>query len=294
MSNLSKLISLKKLGRASLITSMLLCLAQTGLSTSAAVNNTISVEPKYTTITEGFDWGPAITKVTLNMNTALKEGAVSEKTFSVKSERKYNGVDWTKLDMTAVNPTYIYVDYDNIVDRVITNAYVSDENGNKTTIGNYVTIEMKVGPDLTEGSPFDYDPKRGLNKYVDTSYIISLNKNEKIVNKDSANVLMTTTTEKDKAGNKTLIADNFDLSGVSSYKDNKYGDITLHYASYAPKEDNKKNPLVIWLVFHYLVYSSRCYKDMISGFSLSNIIFWSFMSGTPLHFAETTCLLEQF
>lgn len=238
--------NLRKLRKISLITSMFLLITGTTVSVSAATN-TINVEPKYTTVTEGFDWGPAITKVILNMNTTLKDGAVSEKTFNVKSERKYNGVDWTKLDMTSSNPIYSYIDYDSIVDRVVTSAYVSDEAGNKADIGNYVTIEMKVGPDLSEGSPFNYDPKSGLNKYVDTSYIISLNKNEKIVNKDSANVLMTATTVKDKAGNKTLIADNFNLSGVSSYKDNKYGDITLHYASYAPKEDNKKNPLVIWL-----------------------------------------------
>lgn len=236
----------KNLRKISLITSMLLLILGTTVS-AATVTNTINVEPKYTTVTEGFDWGPAITKVTLNMNTTLKDGAVSVKTFNVKSERKYNGVDWTKLDMTSTNPTYIYLDYDKIVDRVVTDAYVSDENSNKTAVGNYVTIEMKVGPDLAEGSPFNYDPKSGLNQYVDTSYIISLNKGEKISNKDSANVLMAATTAKDKAGNKTLIADNFDLSGVSSYNDNKYGDITLHYASYAPKEDNKKNPLVIWL-----------------------------------------------
>jgi len=236
----------KKLKKIALITSMLLIITGTTVS-ALTVKNTINVEAKYTTVTEGFDWGPAITKVILNMNTTLKEGAVSAKTFNVKSERKYNGVDWTKIDMTSANQIYIYIDYDKIADRSVTDAYVSDENGNKTDIGNYVTIEMKVGPDLVEGSPFNYDPKSGLNKYVDTSYIISLNKDEKILNKDSANVLMAATTAKDKTGDKTLIADNFDLSGVSSYKDNKYGDITLHYASYARKEDNKKNPLVIWL-----------------------------------------------
>jgi predicted peptidase len=236
----------KNLRKISLLTSMLLLVTGTTVS-AATATNTINVEPKYTTVTEGFDWGPAITEVTLNMNTELKDGAVSAKTFNVKSERKYNGIDWTKLDMKSVNPTYVYMDYDKIVDRVITAAYVSDEKGTKVDSGNYVTIEMKVGPDLTEGSPFNYDIKSGLNKYVDTSYLISLNKGETILNKDSANVSITTTTANDKAGNKTLISDDFDLSGVSSYKDDKYGDITLHYASYAPKEDNKKNPLVIWL-----------------------------------------------
>lgn len=244
---MKKLSGLKRLGKIALMTSMFLLATESNFSASALANNPIKVEPQYTTVTEGFDWGPGITKVILNMNTTLKENAVSSKTFNVKSERKYNGVDWTKLDMKAVNPTYIYVDYDNIVDREVTDAYVSNENGNKVSAGNYVTIEMKVGPTLTEGSPFNYDPKSGLNRYVDTSYIISLNENEKIVNKDSINVLMTTTTAKDKVGNKTLIADNFDLSGVSSYLDDKYGNITLHYASYTPKEDNKKNPLIIWL-----------------------------------------------
>ncbi len=236
----------RNLRKISLITSMLLLVTGTTVSATTATN-TINVEPKYTTVTEGFDWGPAITKVTLNMNTELKDGTVSAKTFNVKSERKYNGIDWTKLDMKSANPAYVYMDYDKIVDRVITAAYVSDEKGTKVAAGNYVTIEMKVGPDLTEGSPFNYDLKSGLNKYVDTSYLISLNKGETILNKDSANVSITTTTAKDKAANKTLISDDFDLSGISSYKDDKYGDITLHYASYAPKEDNKKNPLVIWL-----------------------------------------------
>lgn len=175
------MINLRKLRGISLITAVLLLMTGTSISASAATN-TISVEPKYRTVTEGFDWGPAITKVILNMNTTLNEGAVSKKTFNVKSERKYNGVDWTKLDMTSPNPTYIYLDYDNIVDRTVTDAYVSGESGNKTASGNYVTIEMEVGPDLVEGSPFNYDPKSGLNKYVDTSYIISLNKGEKIVN----------------------------------------------------------------------------------------------------------------
>lgn len=244
---MGKSSSLKKLGRIALMTSMFVMATGSNFSAYAATDNSIKVEPQYTTVTEGFDWGPGISKVILNMNTTLKENAVNSKTFNVKSERKYNGVDWTKLDMNSANPIYTYLDYDNIANRAVTDAYVSDSNGTRVVSGNYVTIEMKVGPTLTEGSPFDYEPKSGLNRYVDTSYIISLNPNEKIVNKDSVNVLMTTTTAKDKSGNKTLIADNFDLSGVSSYKDDKYGDITLHYASYTPKVDNKKNPLIIWL-----------------------------------------------
>ena len=119
----------KNLRKISLITSMLLLVTGTTVS-AATATKTINVEPKYTTVTEGFDWGPAITKVTLNMNTELKEGAVSAKTFNVKSERKYNGVDWTKLDMKSANPTYVYMDYDKIVDRAVTDAFVSDEKGN--------------------------------------------------------------------------------------------------------------------------------------------------------------------
>lgn len=35
--------------------------------------------------------------------------------------------------------------------------------------------------------------------------------------------------------------------GDHTYTDEEFGDITLQYANYSPKQDDKKNPLIIWL-----------------------------------------------
>lgn len=58
-------------------------------------------------------------------------------------------------------------------DRKITKVYVSDIEGNAVDSGNYVTIEMEIGPEIMIGSPMNYDTKDGLNSWIDCKYTIT-------------------------------------------------------------------------------------------------------------------------
>lgn len=130
--------------------------------------------------------------------------------------------------------------------RNVTAAYVSDANGNKAATGNYITLELEVGPDLSIGSPFNYNFfGSGHNEYVDTAYEVTLNKELKAADGSSVNFAANKF-----AADTTRICDDFDLDGKFSYNDEKFGQINLTYASYTPeaaKNDGKKNALIIWL-----------------------------------------------
>ena len=189
----------------------------------------------YTTVTEAFDWGPAITKVILNMGTKIDSTTLTTQTFSISSERIYSSLDYITGSM---------VDKDEIKERKATKVYTSNKAGKKAVEGKYVTIELQVGPDLTEGSPFATDAT-GKNNYVDTSYIIKLNDNANLKTADGNKISMTATDKDDNTGNSTLLADKFNQSGSFTQ-----GNITLKYASFTPDKALKKkssNPLIIWL-----------------------------------------------
>lgn len=193
---------------------------------------------KYKTVTEGFDWGPAITKVIINIGYAIDGPSLSKDTFSISSVRKYNAADPKTMNQED-RPTV------EIKKRDVTAIYLSDANGTADENGTYITAEMKVGPDMPESSPFYYNPKIELNTYVDTSYIIKIAEGGSLLAKDGKTVIMNPTDKSGYDGNYNILADEFDTAG--SYTN---GSITLKYASYTPKTaSNKKgsNPLIIWL-----------------------------------------------
>lgn len=193
---------------------------------------------KYKTITEGFDWGPAITKVIINIGYAIDKSTLSKDTFSISSVKKYNAVN-LKTMVQENKPTV------ETKRRDITAIYLSDAKGKADDNGTYITAEMKVGPDMPESSPFYFNPRTELNTYVDTSYIIEINKSGSILTKDGKTVAMKPTDKSGYDGNCNIIADEFDTAG--SYTN---GNITLKYASYTPKTvsaEKGSNPLIIWL-----------------------------------------------
>ena len=184
----------------------------------------------YSTITEGYDWGPAISKVVVNVGKAMS-GNIDASAFEVNVTRK-------ALSGFLLGPSR--------GTRNVTAAYVSDANGNKAATGNYITLELEVGPDLSIGSPFNYNFfGSGHNEYVDTAYEVTLNKELKAADGSSVNFAANKF-----AADTSRICDDFDLEGKFSYNDEKFGQIALTYASYtleAAKNDGKKNALIIWL-----------------------------------------------
>lgn len=209
--------------------------AQTA-GTEQSADGVQEIKPNYRTVTEAMDWGPAITKVILDMQTTVDSASFTPETFRVSSERKYAGMDFT---------TGKTGDIDSIAEREVTAAYVSDENGTPNEDGTYLTIEMKIGPENVEGSPFNYDFASGKNVYVETGYLVSLAEGETLSSKDGGAIAIQETDLAGNTGNINVIADSFDCSGTYADGESK---IALTYASYVPETaEEGKTPLIIWL-----------------------------------------------
>ena len=170
---------------------------------------------EYTMVIEGYDWGPAVSKVILSMGTPVP--SINLKEYSVQAERISDCLDPASGNASGK--------------RDIVYAYVSDSKGNKVANGTYVTLVLTVGPDLAIGAPMQYfysNNCRGT-QWVDYKMSISHNASNKVWNKE--------------AGRISPVIDKFDLSGSYTHDDK----LTMSYASFAPENGDKKSPLIIWL-----------------------------------------------
>lgn len=198
-----------------------LCCSMANISLVFAASN---VTGSQKIVVEGFDWGPAVTKTIISLDAPID--AVSASSFTVVERKLAN--DWTTFTRQVTD-----------FDRIVTNAYTSDENGNAITGGStYVTIEMKVDPD--NGSPFIYMLDRGLNVWANPYELhISIANGQTLLSNGTA--VTSLTIDPTPTAKIMPQADKFaEGSGT-------YDGINLSYASYAPSVDSAKNPLIIWL-----------------------------------------------
>lgn len=173
----------------------------------------------YSTVTEGFDWGPAISKVILDLGKEIDPESINKDQIRVYSVRTYREMDFTSFKL-ADRAT------EHRIPREILKAYIPENSG------HLLTLEMRVGPDLIEGSPFNYNLMSGFNEYVDTYYEITL---EGITDQEIGRDGYT--------GNRNLIAEDFEHSIPFRHEN-----INLLYASYMPeKAATGATPLIIWL-----------------------------------------------
>ena len=191
---------------------------------------------KYTTVISAEDWGPAITKVVLDLGVSLDKASISKDAFTAASVRTVPGFDFATYQSTPAAPQ--------TVPRAITAAYLSDAQGAAADSGTHITLEMAIGPTLTEASPFHYDFTSGFNTLIDTSYAVALKPGAALKTADGKDITMDTTNPLGAGAGVTPAAHGFDTGGVFTA-----GDITLTYASWSPKPNAAKGstPLVIWL-----------------------------------------------
>lgn len=196
------------------------------------------VDVAYKTVTEGFDWGPAINKVVIDFGKNIDASSLDKSDLAVSSNRIFKDMDYSTFTL-AEEAT------EHIVARNITDIYVSDSEGYKSTSGQFVTVEMEVGPTLTEGSPYDYSIFTGFNSEIPTSYVISLNDGAEIKFTNGNEVTFKETSMDEKTGDIKVIADEF-VNGNEFSLEGK----NLTYSYFVPdnaSEENGENPLVIWL-----------------------------------------------
>jgi len=196
------------------------------------------VDVQYKTVTKAYDWGPAINKIVLDFGQAIDPHSLNENTFDISSVRTYKEMDYTTFTQAETATPHK-------VKRKVIAVYTSDEEGNALDTGDYVTVEMQVGPTLTEGSPYNYNFLKGLNEIIETSYVIAQNPEGAIQNLEGIHLTFPVTGANEKSGDIKLIADDFDNNQTFSHEG-----IDLMYASFMPESASKEegsNPLIIWL-----------------------------------------------
>lgn len=197
--------------------------------TTTSKNNAAVATPSYCTVTEVFDWGPAVTKLIVNLGKTIKKDSVGTDTFNVHVVR------------TDPRPNVRITGADAEGDRPVTKAYVSDKDGDAASSGNYVVLEMKIGPDVGLGYPIYYDSENSRNNsWIKCDYTITQKKD---IDSDSGTISGLTVSKKSKDIRK--LVDDF-KTGRYTYA-NSTDNVILTYASYAPAMDNRKNPLIVWL-----------------------------------------------
>jgi poly(3-hydroxybutyrate) depolymerase len=185
-----------------------------GNSSTALPGKAIITTGEYVAVIEGYDWGPAVSKVILSLEGPVI--SVKKEEYSVKVEKTSDcgpiPEDRAKGERTVVS------------------AYVSDKNGLFAESGSYVTLVMTVAPNLPLGSPlFNFRSETcSGTKWINYNITVTNKTNGNVWNKESGKI-------------KPLV-DKFDLSGSFTQ-----GDITMSYASFVPKTKNPKSPLIIWL-----------------------------------------------
>ena len=175
-------------------------------------------------VVEGFDWGPSVTKTIIQLDHSIS--SITKEQLNV-IESKY-AMNWAEKTAGIME-----------FDRTITNAYLSDTNGNPVNGESAViTIEMAVSPN--DGSPFFYDINSGLNSWTDPyDLVVTLKSGEEITSGENK------ITQFDITKTPTAV----DATDADLFKQSTYtkGDQTLSYATFDPAKDDVKNPLMIWL-----------------------------------------------
>lgn len=169
----------------------------------------------YSIVIEGYDWGPAVSKVILTM------------------EEPATSVDWKGYTVTVRRSSDCAPIPANQVlgSRSVIAGYVSDAKGNRMAEGNHVTLVLAVAPNLPIGSPIQYSQAQGCrgNSWINYQMTIKDEAKGMIWNQEMDRFMP--------------LIDRFDLTG-------KYSDgngITMSYASYSPPNIEEKSPLIIWL-----------------------------------------------
>ena len=175
----------------------------------------------YSTVTTGYDWGPAIDKIILNIGTLVDSKTVDPENFRVNAIKESN----------------------TIAARKVIKAYTSDASGIETTDSEYIALDFEVGPTMAESSPFLYDFLIGRNVYIKTAYEVSIIPESKLATTSGNPLTFMSTDYEDLTSDIKPYCDAFVHN-----QDYELNSVTLKYASFTPvKQTENKIPLIIWL-----------------------------------------------
>jgi predicted peptidase len=181
----------------------------------------------YNRVDKVFDWGTSTTKVIVNLGETISNEMVDWNSFEVYVRRSDPRLEDSFLEEGQ---------------RKIEAAYVSDSKGEKLDSGEFLTLELEVGPGLSLDSALNYVSDQGGNNWIDANYTISQLKD---IETEAGTLSGIKITELNKIFRPQI--EKF-VTGSSFYNDSINGDINLTYAAYEPEvKDMTKKPLIVWL-----------------------------------------------
>ncbi|MEX0660266.1 MAG: prolyl oligopeptidase family serine peptidase [Balneolaceae bacterium] len=184
-----------------------------------SLNGLFAISPpsdgEYGVVIEGYDWGPAVSKVILSLEDPVT--SVNRNDYKVMVQRS--------SDCSTIPPAQV------LGSRRVITGYVSDSEGSRLEEGNHITLVLAVAPNQPMGSPIQYSQAEGCsgNNWIDYDMTIRDEAKGMIWNEEVNRIMP--------------IIDRFDLSG-------KFSDgngITMSYATFSPESSEEKSPLIIWL-----------------------------------------------
>jgi predicted esterase len=170
---------------------------------------------EYTLVIDGYDWGPNVSKVIVDLGAT--DTLVDFKNFTVAVDRSSDCVTIPDAQKTG-NRTVVF-------------AYISDAQGKRIKSGQYATLVLAVAPNMPICSPIQYavSGKCRGNNWIEYKVTVTNTQNNAVWNKEKNRI--------------RPLLDDFDLSGKYEYEAGK----TMSYGFFKPKNKNPKAPLIIWL-----------------------------------------------
>ena len=180
----------------------------------------------YNVVHEIMDWGPATTKIIIDIGVAVDACPIDTDAFTITVRRVDKRAEVSLLEAGK---------------REVTNSYISDEKGNKVDQGHYITMELAYGPEDTLSSPMNL---LGTYAWVLCDYTVQQQK-DVVSNNVTISGFKATTLGEEYIPQ----MENFSTDGMLSFHDENYGSISLGYADYKPTGAfaGADFPLVIWL-----------------------------------------------
>lgn len=210
---------MRKLGKMGLAV-----LTALSLTACASTKGSDTITGTYSIHVNGYDWGAGVDAAILTLNDEID--AVAKEDFIVSETKQ--ATDFASAEKNVVIVTN---------QRTITDAYLCDENGEKTDKpSQYVKLEMNCSP--SEGSPLLYTVATGYNTWSDPYELeISLAEGAQLTSKGTA---VTSFTIDTAFTARNTVVDAFEKKSFTSTDG-----VTYQYACYEPEE--KSDTLFIWL-----------------------------------------------
>jgi len=194
---------------------LLFCTAALFISLNGLFAASPPTDGEYVAVIEGFDWGPAVSKVILSL------------------EEPVTSLNWNDYEVLVQRSSECpSIPAGQVLgSRRVIGGYVSDAEGARLEEGRHITLVLAVAPNHPIGSPIQYSREEGCrgNQWINYEMTIRDEENGRVWNREVDRIMP--------------IIDRFDLSG-------KFSDgngITMSYASFSPQNEEKQSPLIIWL-----------------------------------------------